>query len=62
MKYAFWVAYVEGLADRLFSYSFSQSNIQSVQDNYQNNIMYDLSREKAVEDISVTAHIQGIRQ
>lgn len=24
--------------------------------------MYDLSREKAVEDISVTAHIQGIRQ
>lgn len=62
LKHAFWVAYVEGLADRLFSYSFSQSKIQSVQDNYQNNIMYDLSREKAIEDISVTAHIQGIRQ
>lgn len=62
LKLAFWPAYVTGLADRLFSYSFLKTKVQSVLDNYQGNIMYDLSREKAIEDLTITARIQGVKQ
>lgn len=62
MKYAFWPAYVVGLADQLFSYSFLKSNISSVLDNYQSNIMYDLSREKATGIVRIIPQIQGVNQ
>lgn len=62
MEYAFWPAYVVGLADQLFSYSFLKSNISSVLDNYQSNIMYDLSRERATGIVRIIPQIQGVNQ
>lgn len=62
LKYSFWTAYIAGLADQLFSYSFPESNIQTVLDNYQGNLMYDLSREKAKGYITAIPQILGISQ
>ena len=61
LEYAFWAACVTGLANQLFSYSFIKSNIQSVLDNYQGGVMYDLSRERAIGDISIVPEIHGIK-
>lgn len=60
--HAFWPAYVVGLADQLFSYSFLKSNISSVLDNYQSDTMYDLSREKATGVIRIIPQIHGVNQ
>ncbi len=60
--HAFWPAYVVGLADQLFSYSFLKSNISSVLDNYQSNTMYDLSREKAKGVVRIIPQILGVNQ
>ena len=62
LKYSFWTAYIAGLADQLFSYSFPESNIQTILDNYQGNLMYDLSREKAKGYITAIPQILGISQ
>ena len=62
LKYSFWTAYIVSLADQLFSYSFLKSNIQVVLDNYQGNLIYDLSREKAKGYIAITPRILGISQ
>lgn len=62
LEYSFWIAYIAGLAEQMFSYSFFKSNIQSVLDNYRGNIVYDLSREKAMGDFSIISQIQGIKQ
>lgn len=62
MKYSFWVAYISTLADQLFTSSFFTSRIQSVTDNYQNNLIYDLSREKSISQVHIVPHIKGIWQ
>lgn len=62
MKYSFWVAYISTLADQLFTSSFFTSKIQSVTDNYQDNLIYDLSREKSISQVHIVPHIKGIWQ
>lgn len=61
MQYSFWVAYISALADQLLAASFSESEIKSVADSYQNSLMLELSREKSITYVRIVPQIKGVK-
>ena len=60
MNHSFWSAYMASFLEQILFYPFDNVQVQHVEDNFDDDVMFQLQREKVASTASIVPHIKGV--